>query len=66
MAHEPKKKVKGRELRVAIVTQGSKPVLVAKSDSESVEEYAVPQIEEKKIKDTNGAGDAFIGGFLSQ
>ncbi len=26
----------------------------------------VPKLESKFIKDTNGAGDSFVGGFLSQ
>lgn len=66
LAKEPKKTVKGREVRTAIVTQGHNPVLVCVStDANTVKEYPVPQIDEKKIKDTNGAGDAFIGGFLA-
>lgn len=62
MADEPKT-TKGP--RIAIITQGSKPVLVARSDSNKVEEYPVPQIEDDKIVDTNGAGDALTGGFLA-
>lgn len=27
--------------------------------------YPVPPIEKEKIIDTNGAGDAFVGGFLA-
>jgi adenosine kinase len=33
---------------------------------ETVKEFPVPVIEEDKILDTNGAGDSFVGGFLSQ
>ena len=29
-------------------------------------EYAVDAVSADKIIDTNGAGDAFVGGFLSQ
>ncbi len=29
-------------------------------------ETSVAKIESEKIVDTNGAGDAFVGGFLSQ
>ena len=29
-------------------------------------EYPVAQIPKEKIVDVNGAGDAFVGGFLSQ
>lgn len=62
MADEPKT-TKGP--RVAIITQGSKPVLVARSDSNKIEEFPVPQIDDEKIVDTNGAGDALTGGFLA-
>ena len=35
--------------------------------SEEVElnEYPVPKVADEQIVDTNGAGDAFVGGFLS-
>lgn len=49
--------------RTVVITQGSKPVLVARDTENSVKEYEVPQVE---VVDTNGAGDAFTGGFLSQ
>lgn len=52
--------------RTAIVTQGSKPVLVAKTNDSKVTEFPVPQLTDEQIVDTNGAGDAFTGGFLSQ
>jgi adenosine kinase len=29
-------------------------------------EYPVPLVPKEKIVDTNGAGDAFVGGFLAQ
>ncbi len=28
--------------------------------------YPVPKLEEEKIIDSNGAGDAFVGGFFAQ
>ena len=31
-----------------------------------VHTFPVPRLEAEKIVDTNGAGDAFVGGFLSQ
>lgn len=31
-----------------------------------INEFPVPLLEAEKIVDTNGAGDAFVGGFLSQ
>jgi adenosine kinase len=51
--------------RIVIITQGTNPTLVAHSDG-TVNEYPVVVIDEKDIADTNGAGDAFVGGFLSQ
>ncbi|ETO29559.1 hypothetical protein RFI_07560 [Reticulomyxa filosa] len=45
-----------------IVTQGSSSVLIAR-DGKS-KEYPVEKIPAEKIVDTNGAGDAFVGGFL--
>lgn len=50
--------------RVAIITQGKDPVLLAKDGK--VIEIPVDVIASDKIVDTNGAGDAFVGGFLSQ
>ena len=31
-----------------------------------ITEYPVPPLEKDDIVDTNGAGDAFVGGFLSE
>ena len=50
--------------RIVIITQGSNPVIYAIGDE--LKEFEVSKIEESKIVDTNGAGDAFVGGFISQ
>ncbi len=50
--------------RTVIFTQGSKTTLVAQQGI--VTEYAVDPLESSLLVDTNGAGDAFVGGFLSQ
>jgi len=55
----------GGKKRTVIITQGSEPVLYS-TDGETVKEITVPKIPSEKIVDTNGAGDAFVGGFLSQ
>jgi len=50
--------------RTVIITQGCDPVIVATGDKAA--EYPVAKISKDKIVDLNGAGDAFVGGFLSQ
>jgi len=56
--------------RVAIVTYGAKPVIVAThmpgTDEVTLQEFEVSPLAADQIVDTNGAGDAFVGGFLSQ
>lgn len=49
--------------RVVVITQGQEPVLLASNNE--VIEIPVPEIPKEKIIDTNGAGDAFTGGFLA-
>ena len=50
--------------RLVIITQGSDPAIVVENGK--VSEYPVPFVDPKEIVDTNGAGDCFVGGFLSQ
>nr|XP_034314455.1 adenosine kinase 2 isoform X1 [Crassostrea gigas] len=50
--------------RTVVITQGSNPTVVAKDGKTT--EYPVIPIADKDIIDTNGAGDAFVGGFLAQ
>lgn len=56
--------------RVVVCTQGKEPTLVAVHDHKTKEtiirEYPVALLEKEKIVDTNSAGDAFVGGFLTQ
>lgn len=49
-----------------IITQGSAPVLLFENDGNKITEYPVELLPADKVVDTNGAGDAFVGGFLSQ
>ncbi|KAF2395958.1 adenosine kinase [Trichodelitschia bisporula] len=54
--------------RTVIITQGTDPTIVAvqKPDgSVETKEYPVHAISESEINDTNGAGDAFAGGFVA-
>ena len=48
-----------------IITQGTLPTVVAVGGEGSVKEYPVHAIAASEINDTNGAGDAFAGGFLA-
>lgn len=50
--------------RVVIITQGSDDTVIAEAGKE-VRTIPVPKIESASIVDTNGAGDAFVGGFLA-
>mmetsp|Transcript_29794 Transcript_29794/g.68378 ORF Transcript_29794/g.68378 Transcript_29794/m.68378 type:complete len:338 (+) Transcript_29794:277-1290(+) len=49
--------------RTVIFTQGSQSTIVAKEGT--VTEYAVEPLSKDLLVDTNGAGDAFVGGFLA-
>ena len=50
--------------RIVIFTQGPGAVLLCKGGA--VTEHPIIPIAETDILDTNGAGDAWVGGFLSQ
>lgn len=49
--------------RICVITQGANPTIVACEGK--VTEYPVPPLAKEKIVDANGAGDAFVGGFLA-
>jgi adenosine kinase len=55
---------KGSNPRTVIFTQGSQSTIVVYKGE--VTEYAVEPLAKELLVDTNGAGDAFVGGFLSQ
>jgi adenosine kinase len=63
----PKKNTK--RPRVVVITQGTDDTVVAVGDVEkgtvSVNKYPVHPIPGNKIVDSNGAGDAFAGGFVA-
>jgi len=57
-------KENGSRSRLVIITQGSDPVVCVKDGQ--VLEFPAERLPADKIVDTNGAGDAFVGGFLAQ
>uniref|UniRef100_A0A672JIP8 Adenosine kinase n=1 Tax=Salarias fasciatus TaxID=181472 RepID=A0A672JIP8_SALFA len=50
-------KVNKKRQRIVVLTQGK---------DDTIDAFPVVKIDPKDIVDTNGAGDAFVGGFLSQ
>ena len=51
--------------RLVIITHGPKNTIVVSADDPEHEKiYEVHPLKEEEIVDTNGAGDAFAGGFL--
>lgn len=57
-------KASGAHKRITVITQGADPVVIAQDGK--VTTYPVPVLPKEKLVDTNGAGDAFVGGFLAQ
>ncbi|XP_017855570.1 PREDICTED: adenosine kinase [Drosophila arizonae] len=51
--------------RIVLITDAVCPVLCFQ-DNDKVLQYPVPPIDKKTVVDTNGCGDAFVGGYLSQ
>ncbi|KAL7516560.1 hypothetical protein ACHAWX_001561 [Stephanocyclus meneghinianus] len=61
IAASPKKNAS--KPRTVIFTQGSSSTIVACDGK--VEEFTVTPLPKEQLVDTNGAGDAFVGGFLA-
>eukprot|EP00052_Salpingoeca_macrocollata_P004574 m.42107 g.42107 ORF g.42107 m.42107 type:complete len:344 (+) comp14305_c1_seq2:876-1907(+) len=57
-------KVNTARPRTVVITHGSEATIVCHQGK--VVEFPVEKLEPEKIVDTNGAGDAFVGGFLAQ
>lgn len=57
-------KENGSRARTVVFTQGSDPTVIAMNGK--ILKFPVTLVPAEKLVDTNGAGDAFVGGFLSQ
>jgi len=53
----------GDKPRTVVITQGTSPTVVCVSGE--VTEYPIIKLSPEKVVDTNGAGDSYVGGFLS-
>ena len=54
--------------RVLVITQGHAPCILAQYQEgviDEVKEIEVPKIEDHLVIDVNGAGDSFVGAFMS-
>ena len=55
---------KGPKTRIVVITRGKDPTVVI-ADGKT-DYFPVPNVPSEAIVDTNGAGDAFCGGFISK
>ena len=65
------KKLKPKENRLLVVTDGANGAFCARYDYKNNQMISflqcfAPKLKNEEIKDLNGAGDAFLGGFLSE
>nr|XP_034191807.1 adenosine kinase 2-like isoform X3 [Osmia lignaria] len=58
------RKMNEKRKRIVVITQGADNILVAKDNK--LLEFPAIKLPKEKVVDTNGAGDAFVGGFLAQ
>jgi adenosine kinase len=58
-------KANGARARRVIFTHGGDPAILVGGDSTEVRRFAPIPLGEKELVDENGAGDAYVGGFLA-
>ena len=59
------KKINSQRPRICCITQGSTSTVVSVNGSDA-QAFPVRKLDKKLIVDTNGAGDAFVGGFFAK
>jgi adenosine kinase len=62
-------KANGARHRVVVITQGAEPTIVASAIGDGkveIKEFPTAKIADDEIVDSNGAGDAFAGGFMGK
>lgn len=57
-------KASGSRPRIVVFTQGAEATIVASNGQ--IKTYPVEPLAKENLVDTNGAGDVFVGGFLSR
>ncbi|KAK0398048.1 hypothetical protein QR680_002401 [Steinernema hermaphroditum] len=57
-------KVNQNRKRTVVITQGDEPTIVVENGE--LFEYPIIPLTKEQLVDTNGAGDAFVGGFLAE
>lgn len=65
------KKLEPKENRLLVITDGANGAFCARYDYKNDQiisflQCFAPKLKDEEIKDLNGAGDAFLGGFLSE
>jgi adenosine kinase len=58
-------KANGARSRRVIFTHGGEPAILVGGDSTEVRRFAPIALGDKELVDENGAGDAYVGGFLA-
>lgn len=48
--------------RLVVITQGCDPTIICQDGN--IQEFKIEKLKDEEIVDTNGAGDAFVAGFL--
>uniref|UniRef100_A0AC35U668 Adenosine kinase n=1 Tax=Rhabditophanes sp. KR3021 TaxID=114890 RepID=A0AC35U668_9BILA len=57
-------KANAQRTRTVVITHGDKPTIVAVDGK--ITEYPIIKLSKEQLVDTNGAGDAFCGGFFAK